>query len=133
MNITPSNGTFSDNSLQGAYVKQTQAASEIAASEHNKPQQVNAVAEASIDRKVNEKGGSAIQLSQPSADLPAEVPINAPVSASLARTLTSEFNKFPDIDHAKVADLMKQISSSKLAVNTDELAGAMMDFYQGGR
>lgn len=132
MNITPSNGTFSDNSLQGTYVKQTQAASEIAASEHNKPQQVNAVAEASIDRKVSEKKVSAIQLSQPSADIPAEVPINAPVSASLARSLTNEFNKFPDIDHAKVAELMSQLNSSKLAVDSDELASSMLNFYQGG-
>lgn len=128
MNITPSNGTFPDFSLQGPYVKQTQTVSEIAASEHNKPQQINAVAETSIDRNVSEKKGAAIQLSPPSADMP----FNAPMCASLARSLTAELSEFPDIDHAKVAEVMKQLSC-QLTVDTDELASAMMAFYQGGR
>lgn len=133
MNITSHNGSLPENSLQSAYAKQTQVSSEIAATENNKPQQVNAPAEVAIEQKISDKGSSGEVFTLPSTECPADVPVNAPVSAALARALADELRQFPDIDHDKVAEVMKQLNSGKLVVNSDELAGAMMNFYQSGR
>ncbi|NDO81986.1 hypothetical protein CJP72_14800 [Citrobacter sp. NCU1] len=133
MNITSPNGSFPENSLQSAYAKQTQVASEIAASENNIPQQVNAPANVANDQKLGTKGSHDAPFTLPPAEFPADVPVNAPVSAALARALADELRQFPDIDHAKVADVMEQLNSGKFAVSTDALADDMMNFYQSGR
>jgi flagellar biosynthesis anti-sigma factor FlgM len=133
MNITPPNGSFPENSLQSAYAKQTQVSSEIAATENNKPQQVNAPAGVAIDQKINEKGAYDTEFTLPSPEFPAEVSVNVPVSVALARVLSEELSQFPDIDHEKVSSIMNQLNSGKLTVDSDELAGAMMKFYQSGR
>ncbi|MCP2006020.1 hypothetical protein M976_01935 [Buttiauxella ferragutiae ATCC 51602] len=131
MNIT-SLGSLAESSLQSTYAKQTQTvASEIAASENNKPLQVNAPAEAPIDQKTNSKDANKEPYTLPPSEFPAEVPINVPVSAALTQALASEVNQFPDIDHSKVANVMEMIRDGKMAIDSDDLAGAMMDFYQG--
>lgn len=133
MNITSPNGSFPENSLQNAYAKQTQVASEIAASEKNVPQQVNAPTNVAKDQKLGTKGPNDAPFTLPPTECPAEVPVNAPVSAALARALADELRQFPDIDHAKVAGVMEQLNSDKFAVSNDALADAMMNFYQSGR
>lgn len=110
MNITSPNGSFPEISRQNAYAKQTQVASEIAANEKNVPQQISAPTEYSAD-----------------------VPVNAPVSAAQVQALADELHLLPDIDHAKVADVMEQLNSGKFTVSNDALADAMMNFYQSGR
>lgn len=130
MNITSQGGNLFDNSLQSTYVKPTQVAAEIAASENNKPQQVNPPTEA---QKPGVKSPSDEVFTLPPVEFPADVPINAPVSVALSRSLADELSHFPDIDHAKVADVMKQLNSGKLAVSNNALAETMMSFYQRGR
>lgn len=133
MNITSPGGSFSDNLLQSTYVKPTQVVSEIAASENNKPQQINAPAEVSSSQKLSAKDPYDEAFTLPSVECPAEVPINAPASAALHRALADELSQFPDLDHAKVADVMEQLNSGKLAMSNNALADTMMNLYQRGR
>lgn len=133
MNITSLNAPLPESSLQGAYARSSQVASEIGASEHNKPQQVNAPAETSIDRKNSTKPSQEAAYEQPSPELPAEVPVNVPVSVALARSLTEELRQFPDIDQAKVAAIVDELGRNKFAINNDDLASAMLGFYKAGR
>jgi len=133
MNITSPNGNLTESSLQGAYARQTQAASEIAASESNKPQQVNASAEVALAQKDGAKKTFNEQFTLPSAEFPVEVPINVPVSSALTCALANELNQYPDIDHDKVANVMTLLNNGKLAVSSEDLAADMMNFYQSGR
>lgn len=131
MNVTSPYSTNPESSLQGAYVKQTQVASDIASTERTQAQRVNAPVEPSAPQVPKEVQEFADSLANP--ELPAELAVNAVLSVAQTRTLSKELSKFPDIDHAKVAELTQLINSSKFNTNSDEIASSMLDFYQGGR
>lgn len=133
MNITSPNGNLTENSLQGAYARQTQAASEIAASENNKPQQVNASVKVALAQQDSTKNTYNEQFALPPAEFPADVPINVPVSSALTCALANELSQYPDIDHDKVANVMTLLNNGKFAINSEDLAADMMNFYQSGR
>lgn len=133
MNVPPPYIAPPESSLQGAYVKQTQVASDIATAERTQPQRVNAPVEISNshDQVAKEAQENADSLTKP--ELPTKLEVNAILTIVQTRSLSKELSKFPDIDHAKVAELTAQINSSKFNTDSEAIAGFMLDFYQGGR
>lgn len=133
MSITSLNNSFTDGVLQNVYTKQTQLTSEISASEHTIPQQVNGTYDVSDDAKSNTQALHKGAFVLPSTESPAEVPINVPVLVKLSSALANEIVQFPDIDYEKTAEIRALLDASKLDGNSDELATDMMNFYLNGR
>lgn len=113
-------------SSQNAYAKQAQVASEISATERTqKP--VNAPAEAKKAAKPE------VRLDVPESSLPPKLPVNTSMNAANVRALAEELSQFPDIDQAKVAELVKESTPDFSPVDVGELASSMLDYYQNGR
>ncbi|WP_310598457.1 hypothetical protein [Aeromonas aquatica] len=121
--------SISEFSSQNAYAKQVQGSTEISTTEHTQ-KMVNAPAEAKSQQAVQEQAAQ-MNSEMLSKEIPSKLPFNTTINAAITRTLLQEFSQFPDIDHAKVNELLADPASADVDVGM--LSESMLHFYQSGR